>query len=804
MAANEFLHVDPGSVLTQNEYNASPGSAGGHKLDSQATGDMIYASSATILRRLAKGSANQILHMGGSNIPEWSSAITATTIDATTDFTIGSTVITDDVITFTPTASDTVTMTAATNGAFSLVTVDAAAAAANIQITADGTVDIDSAGVLTLDSGAAINIEPASGSAILLDGTISIDAGVVTGATSITSTTFVGALTGNASGTAATVTGAAQSNITSLGTLTTLTVDNVIVNGATVGHTSDTDLMTLADGVLTVAGELDATTLDISGNADIDGTLEADAYTVDGTALNEYIADTVGAMFTSNTETRISATYQDGDNTIDLVVDDMTGGSVTDTTSILNTSLVVGRDSHNQIKFSTDDEIIFMVAEGELVKFKASGEVEAASLDISGNADIDGNLVVNGNVTLGNHIDDIITINGSVAGANAMIFEGATTNTEETTLTIVDPDADRTIYLPNQSGYIPVLAAETSSAQISTTVAELNLIDGGTARGTTAIADGDGVLINDAGTMRMTTVQTLAAYLDDEITAMPNLITVGTIGTGVWQGTPIASGYIAADAITAAKIGDNVINSEHYATASIDNEHLADNAVDSAELAAGSVDTAHIADDQITLAKMASGTDGNIISYDASGNPVAIATGNDGQVLTSTGAGSPPAFEDAGGGGGIEHASQWRITAATALGTVSSNWEEVDGPTSFGVLGSSITESSGIFTFPATGYWLITFQACIGTTNTDTQHVTSNAYLESTHDNSTYATASYMSAKSYYNGPHTHTVSYIMDVEDTANDKVRMYTDSNNSNWTVRGNSSIHHTGVTFVRLGDT
>ena len=75
---------------------------------------------------------------------------------------------------------------------------------------------------------------------------------------------------------------AAQGNITSLGTLTTLTVDNVIINGTTIGHTSDTDLMTLADGVLTVAGELDATTLDISGNADIDGTLETDNLTIGG------------------------------------------------------------------------------------------------------------------------------------------------------------------------------------------------------------------------------------------------------------------------------------------------------------------------------------------------------------------------------------------------------------------------------------------------------------------------------------------------------------------------------------------
>ena len=76
----------------------------------------------------------------------------------------------------------------------------------------------------------------------------------------LTATGFAGALagdvTGNCSGTAATVTTAAQSNITSLGTLTTLTVDNVIVNGTTIGHTSDTDLMTLASGGLTVAGTI--------------------------------------------------------------------------------------------------------------------------------------------------------------------------------------------------------------------------------------------------------------------------------------------------------------------------------------------------------------------------------------------------------------------------------------------------------------------------------------------------------------------------------------------------------------------
>jgi hypothetical protein len=74
-----------------------------------------------------------------------------------------------------------------------------------------------------------VNIVPASGSAIVLDGTVNVDAGVITGATSITSTAFVGTLST-----------AAQANITSVGTLTTLSVDNITVNANAITST-DTD-----------------------------------------------------------------------------------------------------------------------------------------------------------------------------------------------------------------------------------------------------------------------------------------------------------------------------------------------------------------------------------------------------------------------------------------------------------------------------------------------------------------------------------------------------------------------------------
>ncbi len=201
--------------------------------------------------------------------------------------------------------------------------------------------------------------------------------------------------------------------------------------------------------------------------------------------------------------------------------------------------------------------------------------------------------------------------------------------------------------MPNQSGYLGVFAADTSAGTISATVGELNLTDGGSSIGTTAVSDGHGILMNHGGTMAQTTVQTLAAYLDDEITAMPNLVTVGTIGTGVWQGTAIASGYIAADAITGAKIADDALDSEHYTDGSIDTAHLAadavtgakiaDDAIDSEHYTDGSIDTAHIADDQVTLAKMAGLTRGSMIIGDSSGNPSALVKGSANYVLTSDG-----------------------------------------------------------------------------------------------------------------------------------------------------------------------
>ncbi len=76
---------------------------------------------------------------------------------------------------------------------------------------------------------------------------------------------------------------------------------------------------------------------------------------VDGTTLSETISDTVGAMVGSNTETGISVTYQDGDNTLDFALD----AAQTTITSLLATDIKIGEDDQTKIDFGTANEINF-------------------------------------------------------------------------------------------------------------------------------------------------------------------------------------------------------------------------------------------------------------------------------------------------------------------------------------------------------------------------------------------------------------------------------------------------------------
>ena len=111
---------------------------------------------------------------------------------------------------------------------------------------------------------------------------------------------------------------AAQANVTSLGTLTTLTVDNVIVNGTTIGHTSDTDLMTFADGAITLSGQTNvgtAATIFANGNVTA-GIVTATSFVGNGSGLTNISgipseADTAVSSTSATTVLSLSAsTYR--------------------------------------------------------------------------------------------------------------------------------------------------------------------------------------------------------------------------------------------------------------------------------------------------------------------------------------------------------------------------------------------------------------------------------------------------------------------------------------------------------------
>ena len=179
----------------------------------------------------------------------------------------------------------------------------------------------------------------------------------------------------------------------------------------------------------------------------------------------------------------------------------------------------------------------------------AAGEIDTSSGNLTidsagGTVTIDDNLTVSGDLTVSG---TTTTVNSTtVEIQNAFKFEGATADAHETTLTTIDPTADRTIKLPNVDGTIPVLAAE-SSTQITATPAELNildgvtatateinLIDGGTTPGTTAVAGGDGLITNDNGTMQQTTVDTFDTYFAATTKTLTNkTLTSPVINTSV-------------------------------------------------------------------------------------------------------------------------------------------------------------------------------------------------------------------------------------------------------------------------------
>ena len=156
-------------------------------------------------------------------------------------------------------------------------------------------------------------------------------------------------------------------------------------------------------------------------------------------------------------------------------------------------------------------------------------------------------------------------------------------------------------------------------------------------------------------------------------------------------------------------------------------------------------------------------------------------------------------------GGGITAASQWRLNThhTGSADPITSNLEVVD-TDGYGSLGSAMTESSGVFTFPSTGYWLIEFNAGFYCA-TDSRYNCAN--IETTTDDSSYDTAakSCTNIAHTYSTPHANTrASFLFDVTNTSTHKVRFVVLTDSHTTTVYASTSINQTYMTFIKLGDT
>ena len=194
-----------------------------------------------------------------------------------------------------------------------------------------------------------------------------------------------------------------------------------------------------------------------------------------------------------------------------------------------------------QFKTASGTGITFGVSE-KTTKLVYSDGTNIVDAGFGGALDIEGRELVldaDGDTTLTADTDDQIDI--KIAGADDFQFT-ANTFTAQSGSSIVVPEGGLTFgstaitstaaelnLLDGVSGLVQ--ADLTKLAALDATAAELNIVDGGTSATSTTVADADRVVLNDNGTMVQVAVTDLAAYFDDEITAMPNLTSVGTLTT---------------------------------------------------------------------------------------------------------------------------------------------------------------------------------------------------------------------------------------------------------------------------------
>ena len=283
---------------------------------------------------------------------------------------------------------------------------------------------------------------------------------------------------------------------------------------------------------ITITGELDAGSLDISGNADIDGTLEADAITIAGVTLAETISDTVGAMVSSNTETNITVSYDDSDNTLDFVI----GTLNQDTTGLAATAtaLATARTIHG-VSFdgTANIDLSEVIADtvGAMVSSNTETNITVTYQDSDNTLDFafSGSADTTGNAATATALETARTIHG-------VSFDG----TANIDLTEVVQDTVGAMVSSNTESGITV-AYEDSDGTLDFTVGTLNQNTTGSAATLTTARTIGGVSFDGSANITPTTFTTATFSGDVNVDSGVLFVDVSENRIGVNQTSPDVS-----------------------------------------------------------------------------------------------------------------------------------------------------------------------------------------------------------------------------------------------------------------------
>ena len=312
---------------------------------------------------------------------------------------------------------------------------------------------------------------------------------------------------------------------------------NAVALGSTAGEFSD---LYMADGsIIYLGSDQDVTLTHVADT----GILLNSTRKIQFNDASQFIHGSSATVLSlgATDEIDLTATAIDVNGTIDISGNATFGGilSIPDGSatapSITNTG-----DTNAGLYFSAADTLAFTA--GGTAQFTMADGVIAPvaddAVDLGTSSLQFCNLYVDGTANL-----DVVQIDGAVTvGVDDTGYDVKFFGDTASAYMLWDTSADDLILGGGAGLIVPDGQFTLGSTAVTTTAAELNLIDGGTSRGTTAVASGDGLLVNDGGTMRMTNVDTVSTYFASHSVGGSNIVTTGALDSG-----SITSGFGAID-----------------------------------------------------------------------------------------------------------------------------------------------------------------------------------------------------------------------------------------------------------------